>query len=328
MLTALVAVAALAVWRAWTAAPKPVQPDRPPAPDAERAVPEPPTKTALALAGLHQRKRAPLPGDWLARFDEPGQTFAEYKQRHPTPTPAQAALYLGRLGAFPAAQQDALAPLAELVGIFYAAPVKSVAPIALDAVPNGARRFRNGTIQLSSVYILEQVLPSRRPPDALAMLVLTASDLTPNDAWNYVFGQGEPQQRVGIWSVYRYGDPSQGARERDRFARRLFKIALHEIGHMLGLAHCTAYECLMNGANHLDELDRAPLLLCPECVQKVGHARGVDLVERYDSLARFADRHGLPDEATLFRASAAALRPRLQARDANTDAPTGARMAE
>jgi archaemetzincin len=51
--------------------------------------------------------------------------------------------------------------------------------------------------------------------------------------------------------------------------RRTLSTASHETGHILGMAHCTAYSCLMNGSNHQEEKDRRPMHLCPVCLRKL-----------------------------------------------------------
>ena len=76
---------------------------------------------------------------------------------------------------------------------------------------------------------------------------------------------------------------------------------------MLGIPHCTQYECGMNGSNHRTEADSRPLWFCPEDEMKVWWACGVDPAKRYDRLAVFADAHGLVAEAKFWRKSRAAL---------------------
>ena len=82
---------------------------------------------------------------------------------------------------------------------------------------------------------------------------------------------------------------------------------MHETGHMLGIQHCTAYECGMNGSNHLEESDRQPLAFCPECEMKVWWACRLDPVRRYEQLAAFAKRKGFEPEATAWKAAAVCL---------------------
>ena len=71
----------------------------------------------------------------------------------------------------------------------------------------------------------------------------------------------------------------------------------HELGHMFGLAHCTAYRCLMNGSNSLPETDAAPLHLCPVCLRKLQSAVGFEPAARYAALQAFYLEHGLDDAA-------------------------------
>ena len=46
----------------------------------------------------------------------------------------------------------------------------------------------------------------------------------------------------------------------------------HEFGHILSMDHCRKYECLMNGANHLEESDLKPFDLCTNCLPKMAMA--------------------------------------------------------
>ncbi len=66
---------------------------------------------------------------------------------------------------------------------------------------------------------------------------------------------------------------------------------------MFGLAHCTFFNCLMNGSNHLAESDRRPLHLCPVCLRKLQWSIEFDVLERYRSLERVARTDGFIEEA-------------------------------
>ena len=71
----------------------------------------------------------------------------------------------------------------------------------------------------------------------------------------------------------------------------------HEIGHMFGLSHCTFLLCIMNGSNNLEEMDRAPLHLCPICLRKLAYATGFDVVDRYRDLNGFYRDSGFTEDA-------------------------------
>jgi archaemetzincin len=266
------------------------------------------------LAPLHVRLRAPKPGDWLAEHDEPGQTFAQYRAADPV-TPdvvgegKRRHLYLQPLGALTKTQRSIVDTTGEYMRRFFGLEVRQLPELSLSLVPKSARRVHPdwGVPQILTSFILEKLLVPRLPDDAAALISFTASDLWPGEGWNFVFGQASLRDRVGVWSIYRYGDPEEGARAFKRTLTRALKVAVHETGHMFSLEHCTAYECVMGGSNSLDESDRRPLELCPECMAKICWATERDPIARYRDLQAFAAEHGFTDEAAFFGRSIAAL---------------------
>jgi archaemetzincin len=103
----------------------------------------------------------------------------------------------------------------------------------------------------------------------------------------------------------RFGDPR---RDYTLVLRRALQTATHEAGHMLGIQHCIACECGMNGSNHLEEADATPMWFCPECDRKRWWACRTDPAERYHRLAGFCEAHNLPAEAKFWRRSHEAIR--------------------
>jgi len=128
--------------------------------------------------------------------------------------------------------------------------------------------------------------------DAYAMISVTMTDLYPNPKWNYVFGMASFRQRVGVFSFARYGDI-----DKSTVLRRAAKVLTHETGHMFGIKHCIFYQCNINGANHLNEMDATPMHLCPVCLRKMQHAVKFDPLERYQKLHTFYVKHKLDKEA-------------------------------
>jgi archaemetzincin len=139
-------------------------------------------------------------------------------------------------------------------------------------------------------YILHDVLEPERPVDALAYLALTSSDLWPGRGWNFVFGEASLGQRIGVWSIYRNGDPET---ELPVCLRRTLSTASHETGHILGMAHCTAYLCLMNGSNHQAEKDRRPMHLWPVCLRKLCWNLQVEPIPYLKRLEALCRQNGL-----------------------------------
>lgn len=226
----------------------------------------------------------------------PGQGFEQYRRSFRKS--GFTTLYVQPIGALDARREQLVKETAEFLAVFYSAPTKVLDPISSDLIPASARRTHGGSEQFNAKFVLNEVLTPRRPEDALAVLAITATDLYPDEKWNFVFGLASLSERIGVWSLSRYGDPNS-----EEFRRRLFKVALHETGHMFGIEHCIAYDCLMNSSQSRLALDLSPLWCCPECVQKVAFARGVDLPGYLSNLAAFAKSHNLPNEAVYWSKS-------------------------
>jgi archaemetzincin len=279
--------------------------EKPDPPLPEEAVPF--AQIEQRLAPLHRQIGGIRSGDWRDRFNEPHQTFSKYVNVDPvTPTPERYKLYILPLGELDEGHRRIVYLTAEYLGIFYDLPVEVMDPVPLSEVPDRARRVHPewGDRQLLTSYILRNVLKKRMPEDAAALLCLTGEDLWPGEGWNFVFGQAQLAGRVGVWSMYRFGDPE---RVFDLCLKRTLKTAVHETGHMFSMSHCTAWECCMCGSNNLPEADRRPLWFCPECTAKVLWATGAGPIEHFQRLETFCRGNGLTKEAEFYARSAAAI---------------------
>lgn len=244
----------------------------------------------------------PGPHDWLAVHLESGQTFDDFKASRPNrPTESRRNIYLQPLGEFVPDRSPAIEKLCEFASAFFALEVKALPPVSLDKSKFTSRRNPNtGNLQILTDDVLD-FLKGRLPADAFCLLAITMEDLYPEPSWNFVFGQASLRERVGVYSFARY-DPAFYGEPRDSsyetlLLRRSCKVLAHETGHMFGLAHCTFFNCLMNGSNHLSESDRRPLHLCPVCLRKLQWSIGFDVVERYRALERATRANGFVDEA-------------------------------
>jgi archaemetzincin len=251
----------------------------------------------------------PEVGDWLAEHPEKGQTFRQYlaadpvrRDRHLT------TIYLCLLGDFTGPQERVLGLTQEYLGLFFDVPVQVRRRVPLADIPARARRTHPewGDRQVLSTYVLREVLEPDRPGDALAYLALTGSDLWPGEGWNFVFGQANLRQRVGVWSIYRDGDPGEGEGTFRLCLRRTLATATHETGHILTMKHCISFSCLMNGSNHQEERDRRPMHFCPVCLRKLLWNLQAEPVPYLTRLDEFCREHGL-DEAGWYAGAIAAL---------------------
>lgn len=277
---------------------------------APAAPPAPATRTeskypeiAAKLTPLATPIPKPGPSDWLANHKEAGQSFEQYLAARPVRRSDKlTTIYICLIGEFTAKEREVLTATEEYLGILYDAPVKIRKTIKLDDIPPRAQRKHptQGQQQILSTYVLSDVLAQDRPADALAYLAFTATDLYPQDDWNFVFGQASLRERTGVWSIARNGDPAESDEVFRLCLRRTLKTAGHETGHILTIQHCTAYHCGMNGSNHRGESDSQPLTFCPVCYRKVCWNLQVEPRVHLQQLAEFCKQHQLTEEATAF----------------------------
>ena len=254
------------------------------------------------LKALAEPFPQPQPGSWQYEQKEPGQTFSQYKAGRPAvATAKRKVIYVQILGRMSDSQKTVVDKAVEYLGLFYGLKTQALPPLDASVVPISARRIHPmGQRQFNATYICEKVLLPRCPEDAAAYIAFTADDLFPAPEWNFCFGYAMYQQRVGVWSLARNGNPDNPD-EAKTVLRRTLRIASHEVGHMFSMRHCIAYKCNMNGVNSLEEADVTPLYLCPECLRKLNYATKVDYVARWRKLEKFYSENGLDDEAEFMR---------------------------
>lgn len=263
------------------------------------------------LVSLHKPLGEPGPNDWLARYPEPGETYAEYIRSSPVrPDQKRRVIYIQPLGDFSPTQRKIVRITADYMGIYFQLPVRVRDDLPLSVIPKRARRNHPfwGIPQILTSYVRDEVLKSKLPEDAVALIAFTPSDLWPGEGWNFVFGEASLADRVGVWSMYRFGNPEAGEDGFRLALRRTLGTATHETGHMFSMQHCVFYQCSMCGSNSLAEGDRYPLWLCPQCLGKLCYATGADPEKRFRELITFAEAHKLDAEADFWRKLLARMR--------------------
>jgi archaemetzincin len=250
---------------------------------------------------------APGPNDWLANHREPDQTYNEYinsgfvKLKKFMRDTIRGAIYLQPVGSFQIGQCPSLEQLKEFAGAYFTLDIRSLPPLNIKK-HNFTTRINNftGKQQLLTGDILS-VLQNHLPHDAYCELAITMEDLYPDPSWNFVFGQANPLNRVGVFSFARY-DPLFYGNNRPRdyekiLLLRSYKVLAHEVGHMFGIPHCIFYKCCLNGSNHLKESDSRPIHLCPVCLPKLHYSIGFNVIERYHKLSQVYSKLGFESEA-------------------------------
>ncbi|MCX7974015.1 MAG: archaemetzincin family Zn-dependent metalloprotease [Candidatus Aminicenantes bacterium] len=83
---------------------------------------------------------------------------------------------------------------------------------------------------------------------------------------NFVFGEAEINGSIAIISLVRLRESFYGRPEKKEiFESRVKKEAVHELGHVFGLKHCSSSQCVMYFSNSLADTDRKSWEFCLRC---------------------------------------------------------------
>ena len=82
----------------------------------------------------------------------------------------------------------------------------------------------------------------------------------------FVFGEAQLGGRGAVVSLRRlrqefYGMPA----DPEILTARLLKESLHELGHTLGLRHCSAYRCALSSSHAVESIDLKEAEFCARC---------------------------------------------------------------
>lgn len=120
---------------------------------------------------------------------------------------------------------------------------------------------------LSSPFL--DLLAERARGGNQILLGVTAVDLyTPE--LNFVFGEASSAGHVAVFSLARLysmtGEEKYGVK---LVERRAVTEAVHELGHVFDLSHCSRRDCVMWFSNTLSETDRKGTRFCPKHLQEL-----------------------------------------------------------
>ena len=251
------------------------------------------------------------PGTWLVHHAEPGQSLEEFRGARRAPLSGEGHLALRLVT--PAEQRNTeslLATLGEFLAIYFQQPAlkESTFELRSEARAGGV----DSSVQYDARLVL-QGLEGTCSPRAFACLALTDQDLSA-PGLHYLFGLGQQRERVGVMSTHRLRKDVRDTTTRTsrpvrdvEFLRRSLKVAVHEVGHQLGLAHCRHFgDCVMAGTASLRANDRSHLMLCPLEHAKLEWQLGFSPRRRFSELADFAGAQRLHKEAAYWSRMAAA----------------------
>lgn len=126
--------------------------------------------------------------------------------------------------------------------------------------------------QFHSTGLLAELVELGRRHSSTKLLGVTEVDLF-IPILTFVFGEAQLGGQTALLSTHRlrqefYGLPA----DPNLFFDRVEKEALHELGHTLGLVHCTDLRCVMRFSNSVEEVDLKPSAYCEECRRRIVEA--------------------------------------------------------
>jgi archaemetzincin len=83
---------------------------------------------------------------------------------------------------------------------------------------------------------------------------------------NFVFGEATCPGKAALISLWRLKPEFYGAApDNELFLERAVKEAVHELGHTLGLRHCSRSSCVMHFSNSISDTDIKQSVFCDKC---------------------------------------------------------------
>lgn len=135
-----------------------------------------------------------------------------------------------------------------------------------DPLPIPPQAFDKKRNQYNSSVILNEVrVHAAKRKDLHRVLGVVDVDIFASGL-NYVFGEAYTPGKAALISLWRlkpefYKDKANMA----LYVLRALKEVVHELGHTLGVKHCSRSLCVMHFSNSIFDTDKKQNLLCDEC---------------------------------------------------------------
>jgi len=269
-------------------------------------------RCSQAIKGLFGPMVEQFRGDWTSTAD--GQKdkseifeFKDFLKREKHHVKKGQSLALFSIGELP--QLISRSELQDFVEAYFSLPVIFLPNQEINSVPSDAWRSIHCYVrQANANSILDHVLKPQKQQNAercWGIIAITHEDLLydPDDVLDYIYGLSGAGELglpgVAVVSTRRIWQPDAVGFELSRL--RLFKLVTHEIGHLFHLQHCLKHACNMNGVETIDQIDRHPIEVCPDCMAKICWIGQIHPKARCDQLIAVCERLNMQSDGGLYR---------------------------
>jgi len=173
----------------------------------------------------------------------------------------------------------------------------------------------SGHRQVNCLDLVNALAP-HIPKDGFCAVGLTLEDLFWHTTDQFCMGLASLGGETGVFSFSRYHPAlwwpnyfwfglkkGRLEPEDDRtMILRGCKTLVHEVLHIFGVTHCTAFECCMNESNNWEDDFAIPIHLCPICLRQLEYVCSFDAIKRWTDLLAFFQKHAQDDEVEIITA--------------------------
>jgi archaemetzincin len=143
-------------------------------------------------------------------------------------------------------------------------------PVAVGENPVPVRGYVGRRRQADAQAILDNLASYRRHQHITPLVLLVVSQDLFQQGNDFLFGLARPSEGVAVLSTARLSNEYYDrTADDDDLVARIAREGAHELGHLMGLAHCDDTICIMYNPSTLDELDGKSMVFCRDCGQKI-----------------------------------------------------------
>ncbi|RLF79368.1 archemetzincin [Thermococci archaeon] len=169
--------------------------------------------------------------------------------------------------------EDVLNAIEDYIGRFYSNFGFEVEIIPKTSVEDLSFAYNSVRDQFLGRFFLMKAAEIRGIKGISVALGITDADLY-EKGMNFIFGLANPYLSSAIISLARLRPEFYSEENEGLLKDRAIKEAMHELGHVFGLEHCSNPRCVMHFSNSIIDTDYKGNAYCKTCLEKLKRSLG------------------------------------------------------